>query len=345
MRGLVFAGDRRVVLQEFPDPVPGPGEVVIAMRASGICGSDLHLYRTPAHELRQRPAVVCGHEPCGVVVERGAGVTAPQAPLGQRVMIHHYRGCGTCWLCRMGYTQMCAGAEVMGTDTHGGNAPYLLAPASTLVPLPDELSFAEGAAIACGTGTAYAALKRLDVSGRDTLAIFGQGPVGLAATQLATAMGARVVAADPSPQRRSLARHLGADVVIDPTTTAPVAAIQVLTHGEGADATLECSGHPEARVNCARAARPWGRACFVGAHGTATFDMTPDVIHRQLTMYGCWTFNPLLMAECARFAVDRRVPLGHVITDTFTLDQADEAFHRVEARGMGKGVFTFDAAH
>jgi threonine dehydrogenase-like Zn-dependent dehydrogenase len=259
-----------------------------------------------------------------------------------RVMIHHYRGCGRCWLCRMGYTQMCRQAEVMGTDVHGANAPHLLAPASTLVELPDELSFAEGAAIACGTGTAYAALKRLAVSGRDTLAIFGQGPVGLAATQLAVAMGARVIALDPAPERRALAQELGAEVVLDPSATDAVADIRERTHGEGADATLECSGHPEARVNCARAARPWGRACYVGAHGTATFDMTPDVIHRQLTMLGCWTFNPLLMAECARFAVDHHVQLGRVFTDTFTLDQAEEAYRRVEARAMGKGVFVLN---
>jgi threonine dehydrogenase-like Zn-dependent dehydrogenase len=335
MRGLVFAGNRQIELQEFPDPVPGPGEVVVEMRASGICGSDLNLYRTAVFE---RP-IICGHEPCGVVVERGPGVSEQQAPLGQRVMIHHYRGCGRCWLCQMGYTQMCDRAEVMGTDIHGANARYLLAPAITLIELPAELSFQEGAAISCGTGTAYSALRRLDVSGRDTLAIFGQGPVGLAATQLASAMGARVIAIDPEAGRRAMALELGASMAIDPTAQSAVEVIQAATHGEGADATLDCSGHPDARRDCARAARPWGRACYVGAHGTATFEMTPDIIHRQLTMYGCWTFNPLLMAECARFAVDRKVPLGRVFTDTFTLDQAAHAYQRVEARQMGKGVF------
>ena len=190
------------------------------MRASGICGSDLNLYRRESRPSEEKELVVCGHEPCGEVVERGPGVSEQQAPTGQRVMIHHYRGCNACWLCRMGYTQMCEQTEIMGTDMHGGNAPYLLAPASTLVPLPDELSFAEGAAIACGTGTAYAALKRLDVSGRDTLAIFGQGPVGLAATQLAVAMGARVIAVELSEERRAMARELGAEVTIDPSADA-----------------------------------------------------------------------------------------------------------------------------
>jgi threonine dehydrogenase-like Zn-dependent dehydrogenase len=340
MRGLVFLGDRRTELREFPDPTPGPGDVVVAIRASGMCGSDLAPYRGPG-----QPSVICGHEPCGVVAERGPGVTESQAPPGERVMVHHYRGCGRCKHCRVGYTQMCvSGAQVMGFSAHGGNAPYLLAPASALVPLPEELSFAEGAAIACGTGTAYAALKRLDVSGRDTLAIFGQGPVGLAATQLATAMGARVIAIDPQAERRELARQLGASTTLDPSDGSVVDVIRELTHGEGADATLDCTGQPDARANCARAARPWGRACFVGERGTATFDMTPEVIHKQLTMYGSWTFSTVLLAECAQFAVDRGVRLRDVFTETFTIDQADEAFRRFESRGMGKGVFVFDGA-
>src|SRR5579859_2627265 len=116
MRGLTFKGNRRIALEEFPDPAPGHGEVVVEMRASGICGSDLNLYRQASLERR----VVCGHEPCGVVAERGQGVSEREAPSGQRVMIHHYRGCGRCWLCVMGYTQMCRQALVMGTHIDGG---------------------------------------------------------------------------------------------------------------------------------------------------------------------------------------------------------------------------------
>src|SRR5262249_58979311 len=118
---------------------------------------------------------------------------------------------------------------------------------SRLVPLPDELSFEEGAAISCGTGTAYQALKRLDVSGRDTLAVFGQGPVGLSATLLGVAMGARVVAVDVGAERRALAKELGAEAVVDPREVDPVAALRELTHGEGGDAALACPGHPDPR--------------------------------------------------------------------------------------------------
>src|SRR6266513_6346661 len=122
------------------------------------------------------------------------------------------------------------GAEVMGFSANGGNAPFLLAPATALVPLPDELSFAEGAAIACGTGTAFSALKRLDISGRDTLAIFGQGPVGLAATQLAVAMGAGVIAIDVGKERLQRAKEFGAAEMLNPQADDAVAAIKELTH-------------------------------------------------------------------------------------------------------------------
>ncbi len=341
MRGIVFPGGRTAELREFPDPRPGPGDVVVAIKASGMCGSDLPPYRAPASP--GSGDVIRGHEPCGVVAERGPGVDAAQATIGARVMVHHYRGCGRCKHCRVGYTQLCLNGHVVyGMTGHGASAPFMLAPASTLVPLPDELSFAEGAAIACGTGTAYAALKRLDVSGRDTLAVYGQGPVGLSATQLGRAMGARVIAVDVAAERLAMARQHGAEQAIDPAATDPVAAIKELTHGEGADAALDCTGNAQARVNAVRSTRVWGRACFVGEGGTATFEMSPDVIHRQLTIYGSWTFSTVLMEECARFVVDRRVPLGSIFSHTFTLDQAAEAFRLFDTGRTGKGVFTID---
>ena len=180
MRGVVFLGERQLELREFPDPIPGPGEVVLAIKASGMCGSDLHPYRAPrtggaAASLGLGGSggpFIGGHEPCGVVVARGAGVSEADAPTGARVMNHHYKGCGHCMHCRVGWSQLCPhGIVVYGMTGHGAHAPYMKVPVSTLVPLPDEVSFDEGAAISCGTGTAYGALKRLDVSGRDTLVV------------------------------------------------------------------------------------------------------------------------------------------------------------------------------
>ena len=121
--------------------------------------------------------------------------------------------------------------KVYGNNEHGGHAKYLKVPANTLVQFPDELSFEAGAAIACGSGTSYSALRRLNLNGGDTIAIFGQGPVGLSGTQFATAMGARVIALDINPERLKRASQFGADEVINPGSDDPVAAIKDLTRG------------------------------------------------------------------------------------------------------------------
>ena len=343
MKGVVFVGDRQLELRDYPEPTPGPGEVILAVKASGMCGSDLHTYRASQADRPRDKQFIAGHEPCGVIAERGGGVSEAQAPIGQRVMVHHYAGCGRCKHCLSGYAQMCLhGSIVYGSTGHGAHAPFMrLVSPSMLVPLPDELSFEEGAAVSCGTGTAYLALKRLDVSGRDTLAIYGQGPVGLSATMLGKAMGARIIAIDPAADRRALAQEFGAENVIDPTTSDPVVAVKELTRGEGAEATLDCSGIPEARVAAVQSASIWGRVCFVGERRLTTFDISTDIIHKQLTIYGSWTFSSPGQAECARFIVDRSVPLKRLLTHRFTLDEAADAYRLFDTQTTGKGIFVF----
>jgi threonine dehydrogenase-like Zn-dependent dehydrogenase len=228
---------------------------------------------------------------------------------------------------------------VYGITGHGGHADFMKVPASTLVPLPDELSFEEGAAISCGVGTAYAALKRIDVSGRDTVAIFGQGPVGLSATMLGRAMGARIIAVDVSNERLELAREFGADAVINPTQADPVAAIHDLTHGEGAEATLDCTGVPDARVAAVRSAGTWGRVALIGEGGSTSFDVSQHLLRRQLTVHGSWTFSTAGQAECARFVVNRKLSLERLLTHRFQLDEADAAYKLFDRQTTGKGVF------
>ena len=343
MRGVVFLGDRKLALQDFPDPAPGEGEVILAIKASGMCGSDLRHYRAPASSKSGSGGpVIAGHEPCGVVAAVGAGVPADFAPVGARVMNHHYKGCGRCKHCRVGWSQLCRGGTIVyGITGHGGHAPFMKVPASTLVSLPDELSFEEGAAISCGTGTAYGALKRIDLSGRDTLAVFGQGPVGLSATMLARAMGARVIAVDISAERLKLATDFGADAVVNSNETDPVTAIQDLTHGEGAETTMDCTGISEARVAAVRSAGTWGRVALVGEGGTATFDVSQHLLRRQLTIHASWTFSAMGQAECARFIVDKKLPLTKLLTHRFKLDDADAAYKLFDTQTTGKGVFVF----
>jgi threonine dehydrogenase-like Zn-dependent dehydrogenase len=345
MRGVTFLGDRKLEIAEFPDPAPGPRDVIVEIKASGMCGSDLKTYRAAdgAASLgfgKVSGPIIAGHEPCGVVAAVGSAVGERTARVGARVMVHHYAGCGTCRHCHTGWAQMCAnGAVVYGTTGHGAHAPYMKVPDYTLVALPDDLSFATGAAISCGTGTAFQALRRMNLAGGDTIAIVGQGPVGLSATQLAAAMGARVIALDVNAERLRRANDFGADALIDPNADDAVAAIKTLTHGAGADVALDTSGSPAGRLTAVRGTRAWGMVCFVGEGDTVTLNVSPDMLRSQLTIMGSWTFSNVIQADCARFVADNKIDVDHLFTERWTLDQAEEAYRLFDRQTSGKGVF------
>ncbi len=347
MRGAVFLGERKIEIRDFPDPTPGPGEVVIEMKASGLCGSDLKFYRSAPGEAQAslglgnlKEPFIGGHEPCGVVAARGPGVAEREAPIGQRVMDHHYSGCGVCKHCRVGWSQLCkAGITVYGVTAHGGHAQYLKVPARTLVPLPDELSFVEGAAVSCGTGTAYGALRRMNLAGGSTLAVFGQGPVGISATLLGAKMGARVIAVETNSDRLKLAKQMGAEHALTPEEFQQRQ--KDLTKGEGVDLALDTTSAPAARLAAVRAAKTWGTVCFVGEGGDVTLDVSRDMLRKQLTLIGSWTFSAMGQAECARFVVDNGISLEKIFSHRWSLDQADEAYRVFDRQSTGKGVITF----
>jgi threonine dehydrogenase-like Zn-dependent dehydrogenase len=341
MQGVVFLGDQKLELRDFPKPEPGVGEVLIQMKASGLCGSDLHYYRTPQAQIPSAALnTIKGHEPCGVVV--ALGPRARNVKVGDRVIIHHYVSCGKCEYCLSGWLQLCQnGLHVMGSDLNGSNAEYMLSPDIACVPMPDELSFEEGAILSCGTGTAWQGLIRLDISGRDTLAIFGQGPVGVGAAMLAKAMGARVIAVDTMGERLELSKQVGADEVVNAAEVDPAAAILKLTDNKGADATMDTSGSDQGRINSLRSARMWGRACFIGERGNTTFDVSNLFLRKQITIHGSWTFSTVGLMELADFVVKHKVPLKSMISHRFSLSQAEEAFKLFAAGKTNKALFVW----
>ncbi len=344
MRGVVFTGDRNLEIRQFDDPTPGPREVVLEIKASGMCGTDLHLYRASADGPGLLGAdigtTIGGHEPCGVVAAVGSAVGSQEAKVDDRVMDHHYEGCGVCRHCRTGWDQMCTeGATVFGINGHGAHADYMKVPVTSLVPLREDLSYVTGAAISCGTGTAYGALRRLELKGDETIAIFGQGPVGLSGTMLAAAMGARVIAVDVLSGRRDFAKSFGAETVIDPSEMDPVAAIRELTAGEGAHKSLDCTSSGEARLAAIQATRSWGTACMVGVGGELTVDVARDLIFPQVSVIGSWTFSKTIQTDCANFIASRDLPVERLFTDRWKLDDAAEAYRHFDGGSMGKGVF------
>ncbi|GAB92550.1 zinc-dependent alcohol dehydrogenase family protein [Gordonia rhizosphera] len=356
MRGVVFKGDRELEVTDFPDPTPGPDDVVIEIKASGLCGSDLKFYRDPpgaalkalgfkdfaSRGMDENPAIIAGHEPCGVVAEIGSNVNPQSFTPGDRVMVFHYDGCGYCDLCRTGWTQMCEqGATIYGATAHGGHATYMVVPARTLVHMPEGISFSAGAAIACGTGTAFGALKRADVTGRDTVAVFGLGPIGQSTIQFATAMGAEVIAVDIAADRVAAAKELGAHHVIDSSVSDPIEAIREITGGKGASVAIETSGAPVARAAATRALGVWGRIALVGLGGNIDLDVSPDIVIKQISIIGSYTFSNVGMGECARFVAAHDIDVDAVFTDRWNIEDADQAYKEFDKQTRGKAVIEF----
>lgn len=343
MKGAVFLGDSIAEIREFPEPEAGPGEVIVAVRASGLCGSDLHYYRGPGGRPNTSGTCIVGHEPAGVVHSVGLGVDPAVVSIGDRVMIHHYIGCGSCDNCRTGWTQMCArGTRVFGAHEHGGHAPYMRVPAATLVPLPDTLSFEAGAAIGCGTGTAWGGLERLGELGGNTIAIFGQGPVGLSGTMLAHAKGARVIAIDPVAGRREHAKRLGAFATIDPTAGDAAAQLNELTDGAGISLALETSGSTAATNDLLASIAQWGKACFVGLGGKVEFEVRNFHI-KQITLMTSWSMSIVQMRQCADFIARNNLPIDELFSDRWAIDDVVEAYKEFAKQEGGKGVILFGA--
>jgi len=339
VKAVRFPGNRHCEIITVPDPAPGAGEVIIEMRAAGLCGSDLEWYRGDTSGSGAYP-VVPGHEPCGIVAAVGPGVSG--WGVGDRVVVNHHYGCGACLPCREGSPKYCRRDHgTYGFTDDGADAQYMAARASALIALPDSLSYEDGAAISCGAGTAYAALCRLGISGRDTLVIVGQGPVGLSATMLATAMGAQVIACEMSGERLRLAASTGAAHVIDASAVDPLDAIAAITAGRGADAALDCSGSPPGRVAAIGATRPRGQVCFVGVGPPTTFDVSEEIIGRELTVYGSWTFTAAGLIRCMNFVTRHSCQLSRLISQRSAIEDAAAAFALFDAGSTGKCMLVF----
>ncbi|MEZ5666122.1 MAG: zinc-binding dehydrogenase [Alphaproteobacteria bacterium] len=275
-----------------------------------------------------------------MIEEVGPDVDPSRFRMGDRVMVFHYEGCGVCDHCRSGWTQMCDdGAAPHGAVLHGGHADFMRVPVSTLVKLPDEISFVGGAAIACGTGTAYGAICRLGVSARDTLAVFGLGPVGLSVVQLASAMGVPVIGIDIDASRVEAARRFGAAHVVNGMTDDPVAEVRKLTKGKGASCALDCAGGETARAQAVRSTAPWGRIALVAVGGSFNVIGWNDIIKSQRTIIGSYTFSIMGMRQCAEFITDHGVDIDRIFSDRWPLTEAAQAYERFDSQASGKGVF------
>ena len=345
MRGVLLPGGRRVEFAEFDVPEPGHGQVLIKMKASSICGSDIRaIYREHlGHGPEAYQGVIGGHEPCGQIVAVGPG--CKRFAVGDRVILYHISGCGVCNDCREGYMISCTSDRraAYGWQRDGGHADYCLAEESTCVALPEPLTYVDGALVACGFGTVYEALNRMRVSGEDRVLIVGMGPVGMAAGLLAKKMGApRVIGVDLSQDRLDFSLETG---TIDQAIVAgadAVAQIKALTGGMGCEVSIDCSGSPQGRLLALQGTRRWGRAAWVGEGSTVEFDVSQTVIHNQITIYGSWVTSIGHMEDLVERLVEWDLHPEVIVSHRFTLDQAADAYRVADEGQSGKVVIVLD---
>lgn len=347
MRGVLILGDQQVILSNFPDPTPGHGEVVVRVEAAGICGSDLHNWYWKTREDSARSGSdreIPGHEPVGVVEAVGEGVERVQP--GQRVVVWaHCDGvCGRCTHCLSSEQWFCrnTGEAPRQRPGHGGYAEKMLAKDWQCMPLIDELSIVEGVMLACAGGTAYSVARRLDIANGQTVAIIGAGPTGIASAMVAQSLGARTIISDPSAERGALAREMGVDAVVEPDRERAEDVIRELTDGIGADVVIETSGSASGQREAVEAARPGGRVGFVGFGPAArrregTINPT-TVIWKQLTLAGVFVYPPSLFEEISRFYIERKIPIGSLVTHSFALSEASQAFTLFNTHSTGKVI-------
>lgn len=345
MRGVVLPGGRRVEIQDFPVPTPGHGQLLVKMKASSICGSDIRaIYREHlGHGPEAYQNVIAGHEPCGQVVAVGPGCR--RFGVGDRVILYHIAGCGVCADCRRGYMISCTSPlrAAYGWQRDGGHADYLLAEESTCVPLPEPLSYVDGALVACGFGTVYEALSRVGVSGQDAVLVTGMGPVGMAAAMIARALGAtKVLGVDVSASRLDLARRLDLlDAGIEAGEGA-ADAVRSLTGGNGCEVSIDCSGSPAGRLTALQGTRRWGRSAMVGEGNRIDFDVSQTIIHNQITIYGSWVTSVGRMEELVERLVRWGIRPEKIVTHRYPLEQAAEAYRVADEGQSGKVVLVMD---
>ncbi|GAA5145911.1 zinc-binding dehydrogenase [Microbacterium pseudoresistens] len=348
MKAILMPGDRRIDIVERQTPDVGTGEVLLEMKAAGLCGSDLHMQFQPPHEqrygsfygLKTDPDIVPGHEAAGVVVEVGPGVIGLK--VGDRVAVHHMGGCGHCEQCRRGWDINCPNKwGIYGLNVPGAMQDYMVVRARDCVIVPDEISLSEACYYSCGAGTGFLALRRGDFGLGDTVAVVGLGPVGLAAGYFAARSGAVVVGYDTQNARNEFAMSLGFSAAINPLHDDD-GVLQEVTRGRGADVVVEATGKTAGRETALDAAALFGRVVCVGfTDEISSVHLQRGVLQKQVDVRGSWMFPIHELERMMNSMALQGTSIEPLIASTYSLDQGQEAWNAFDKGALGKTVIAW----
>ncbi len=323
----MFEAPWQMPLREVDSPRPAPGEVLVRVRAAGVCGSDVHGFTGSTG--RRSPGVIMGHEFCGTVEATGEGVSG-YGP-GDRVVVQPIVSDGTCPQCRAGRPNLCLNRRGIGWSVNGGYAEFVSVPQGNVLPLPAEVGWHEGA-LAEPLAVALHAANLTPLAVGDTVAVLGAGPVGLLTVLALKLRGAgRVIVSDLSPHRLDLARRLGADGVIHATDTDPVEEVRRLTGGLGADAVLEVVGVTATVRQSVQMARNGGHVTWVGNSAPTVEVPMQEVVTREVTVRGAYAFVDEF-ARAVELLRSGRVDVTPLIERVAGLEDGPELIHDL-ARG------------
>jgi 2-desacetyl-2-hydroxyethyl bacteriochlorophyllide A dehydrogenase len=330
MKALVIRGPNQIAIERVLIPHPGPGEAVIRVTLTTICGTDLHILKG---EYVVKPGLVIGHEPVGIIHELGVGVTG--YAVGERVLVGAITPCGQCNYCLSGDWSQCGGAVggwKFGNTINGAQAEFLLVPnaQANLAKIPNELSDEQVVLLADIASTGISAAESADMQIGDTVAVFAQGPIGLCATAGAKLKGASlIIAVESNPVRAQMAKRMGADVVLNFKEIDVVAEIKRLTNGKGVDVAIEALGTQATFENALRVLRAGGTLSSLGVYsGKLSVPLEPFAAglgdHKIVT-----TLCPggkERMRRLMELVLHGRIDLVPLITHTFSLDQITDAY-------------------
>ncbi|MFN8475752.1 MAG: zinc-binding dehydrogenase [Anaerolineae bacterium] len=337
----VARGVGNVEVRDIGEPSPPPGHVKLAVRAAGICGTDLHIYHD---EFPTRPPVVMGHEVAGEVVELGEEVT--WAAVGDRVTSETYFStCGRCRFCRAGQPNLCLERRSIGSAVNGGFTRYLVVPERNLHPLPDAIDDQAGALTEPLACVVHGALELPTLTPGDLAVIAGPGAIGLLTLQVVRAAGARtvVLGTNADAGRLALARQLGADYVVNVQQEDPTDIVMDLGDGFGADIVYECSGAGAAAQQLLALVRRRGQYAQIGLFsGPVAWDLN-QICYKELRVTGSNASVPSAWDRALRLMETGQVKTGPLISHIFALDDWRQAFDTFERREGVKLIFRPDA--
>jgi alcohol dehydrogenase len=330
MKALVFRGPNQIGVECVPIPKPGPGEAVIRVTLTTICGTDLHILKG---EYPVKPGLIIGHEPVGIIHELGVGVTGYE--VGERVLVGAITPCGQCNYCLSGDWSQCGGpigGWKFGNTINGAQAEYLLVPnaQANLAKIPDDLRDEQVVLLADIASTGISAAESADLQIGDTAAIFAQGPIGLCATAGAKLKGASlIIAVESDPVRAQMAKRMGADVVLNFKETDVIKEIKRLTDGKGVDVAIEALGTQGTFENALRVLRAGGTLSSLGVYsGKLSVPLEPFAAglgdHKIIT-----TLCPggkERMRRLMELVRHGRLDLTPLLTHSFSLDRIVDAY-------------------